>query len=248
MKKFLLYLTGIFIPVSMLVLLEGCSSEEDIPYKNSTERTIAEEYLEASEKAAVLNKDAFNEIGVSISSRATTKDDIVGYLLTLSPEEIEDLYISLDGENQEIKTDELVSLKLDSLMQVAPAEDVAKLYSLMDDYVSAGGHSVTRLETACTSIESPIVRGMAVNSAAIYDNITTPETAASLATVSRTTRACVLQLAFDCGGIAIGACSTAMDFADGNYGFAIIGCVHDVVSIVSAIRSYHRCGRLAAWR
>ena len=47
------------------------------------------------------------------------------------------LYISLDGENQEIKTDELVSLKLDSLMQVAPAEDVAKLYSLMDDYVSA---------------------------------------------------------------------------------------------------------------
>lgn len=49
MKKFLLYLTGIFIPVSMLVLLEGCSSEEDIPYKNSTERTIAEEYLEASE-------------------------------------------------------------------------------------------------------------------------------------------------------------------------------------------------------
>ena len=89
---------------------------------------------------------------------------------------------------------------------------------------------------------------MAVNSAAIYDNITTPETAASLATVSRTTRACVLQLAFDCGGIAIGACSTAMDFADGNYGFAIIGCVHDVVSIVSAIRSYHRCERLAAWR
>lgn len=56
MKKFLLYLTGIFIPVSMLVLLEGCSSEEDIPYKNSTERTIAEEYLEASEKAAVLKR------------------------------------------------------------------------------------------------------------------------------------------------------------------------------------------------
>ncbi len=55
------------------------------------------------------------------------------------------------------------------------------------------------------------------------------------------------QLAFDCGGMQWGV-STAMDFADGNYGFAIIGCVHDVVSIVSAIRSYHRCERLAAWR
>lgn len=245
--KRLFIITGLLTLIICVATFSSCSSDDYILEEQNENLDIATLYKVASAKSAVFNSKAMDILGMP-TTRATSKDDIVGYLLTLSPEQIDSLYTALDIESHEIQSDLVVSEKLDSLMQVAPAEDIAKLYTFMDDYVSTGGHSINFVEKEVVKFQSPAVQELAINSAALYDNITSESTAKSLTVTTRTSRACVLQLAFDCGGIAVGVASTAMSFAGGDYGFAIIDCVHDIVDIVSAIRRYHRCERLESWR
>lgn len=101
-------------------------------------------------------------------------------------------------------------------MEVSPRDDIAQLCYFMDDYIANGGHSVQFVENGIRKINTPRVQELAVNSAAIYDNITSVGTANSLVANTESSRSCVYQLAFDCGGVAIGFASDIMSAYSGD--------------------------------
>lgn len=242
----------VLLTIVSLGVLSGCTSEDAI-INSIDEQTqtlnVQELYNLVSVKGSMLNSKGFDVLGKNHTRSASeSEEDIVGYLLTLSEEEIDSLYLALGGEAVEAQRESMLDAKLDSLMQIAPAEEVAKLYAFMDDYATLGGHSVDMVEIAVSKVQSPVIKRLTINSAALYDCITSIETARILAKTTRASRDCVLQLAMDCGGVALSFASMGMDYASGDYGFVIIDCVHDIFEIVSAIRRYHRCEHLSAWR
>ena len=241
----------VFFTAISFLLLSSCSSEqtfiEDQVESETDVLNIAAIYEAASSQGADINAKAMGIVDGG-HSRATTKDDILGYLLTVSIEQIDSLCTALDVENIDKLDDFAFNARLDSLMEIYPAEDIAQLCHFMDDYIASSGHSIQVVEQGVLKIQTPKVQELAISSAAIYDNITSDDTANSLVVNSDASRSCIYQLAFDCGGIAIGVASTALSFAQQDYVFAILDCVKDVVEIVKAVRKYKLCERLNAWR
>lgn len=204
-------------------------------------------YKNASKYCSLINTEAINQIGSSVK-RGHTREDYIGYLLSLPSEKIDSLYDTLNVEDHEELSESQMSEKLDSLLQVVPSEDIQNLFDFICGYIEYGGHSIEFIEDNIIIITTPELQNWAISSAALYDNLTSVETANFLSCASRASRACVLQLALDCGGISLTTMSAGVAYASGNVEFCIIDCIHDVVDVIGAIRRYHRCERFEAWR
>lgn len=246
MKK-IKFTYGFFFVIVSFVILSSCSSEQSFIEDSQKPIDISNIYSAASSEGANINSEAMGIVNGK-SSRATSKEDIVGYLLSLSAEEIDSLYIALNVNDTEDLDDFAFNAKLDSLMATSPTDDIAQLCYFMDDYISTGGHSIQHIEQGIQKIKTPNVQTLAISSAAIYDNITSEETANTLVVNSESSRSCVYQLAFDLGGIAIGVASDVMSAYSGDEWLAVIGGVHDVIDLLRAIRKYKLCERLNSWR
>lgn len=245
MKHLKYIVFGIAI-LSGISLLLGCSSEEasidDV--KTSSVSTL---YADAYIQGATFNTEAMEVLGAN-PTRNGEEESVVEYLLAQPMEKLDSIYSSLGGESQVEVNDSIFTLSLDRLSQVAPPEEIAKLFSFMDTYVSEGGHSINLIQNEIRGLSTPLIQDIAIHSAALYDNIFPSELPDNAIESTRSLNPCVLQLAIDCGGIAVGVMSTSLAFASQDYGFAIIDCCHDVVDVVSAIRRYKRCEYLESWR
>lgn len=240
MRKLLYSLLSLLL---FSIIFISCMSDNPAINIDKERTDVIKLYQSASAEGAAFNRDALDALTGELT-RSDSNMYIVDYLLSLSTEQIDSLYMALDAENHMQQTNLKVEMKMDSLVQIVPAEDIAKLYTFMNDYVYAGGHSVGKVEQLIESIKSPIIKKIAIKAAAYYDQIVSEKTAKSFILGTRTSRPCWLQLADDCGGLAVGAASLGMNIAADNVPMIIVDCAHEIADIVWAIHRYHRCEML----
>lgn len=226
-----------------LLCLLSCSHD---PSSENKQVFIKDAYATAFNKAQIFNKICLDKVSSS-SSRATSKDDILGYLLSLSPEEIDSLYNKLGGDNRAQLSDSLCAQVLDSLSDAYP-EDLAKLNNIVQDYIASGGHNFQRIDSLLVPLDSSFMISLGAKTLATYDALSSVNSAKFFIPKdkSRATYSCVSQLMLDCGAsmidLAYNLAGTEID------GFQILGCTLDIFDIVKGIRNYHRCERMESWR
>lgn len=252
MKK--LFFFDILSVLVFIGLFSSCGTEEFLDNEQSENLKIEEQYEGACKRWATINSEELENIS-NYQSRNTPDniipaEDLVGFLMSVSDERFEVLYREYVDVKQMCQHAEVKELKIDTLIDITSATEVQELYNYIKDYISIGGHSVNYIEQYARSIKTPVIRYLAINSSAYYDQITSVETADFLAGTPdlemSARRLCVLKCALDCGGIAITNTLEDIIFGPEDEGFLIIDCAHEVADIFVALSDLRDCLRRAS--
>lgn len=153
---------------TFLLLLVSCASNDD-EVNVIQDESVSRMYEQGKEyvKASVQNT-YFNLTGVRTrGGEEVTPSAFLNYILNMPQSQVDSLKALYCQPNQIEAIEAMRDAREDALIEKTSYEDVAKLHTFINDYVSVGGNSIRLLEKATKGTDPLIQFGMAVAAASV---------------------------------------------------------------------------------
>lgn len=156
------------LPILILALVSSCASQEPEPVWSHS-NDVSRKYEEGKTYVrSVVNKyysqltGANTRVDVSI-----TPSEFLLYIINMPESQVDSLKAIYCTPEKLRELESYQDAREDKLIEITSAEDVAKFYSFVHEYVSIGGHSEQVLEQSSAEVSPLIQWGMAIAAAAV---------------------------------------------------------------------------------
>jgi hypothetical protein len=156
------------LPILILALVSSCASQEPEPVWSHS-NDVSRKYEEGKTYVrSVVNKCYSQLIGAKTRGDVSiTPSDFLLYIINMPESQVDSLKAIYCTPERTLAIEGYKDAREDKLMELTSAEDVAKFYSFVNEYVSVGGRSGKMLEKASENTHPIIQLGMAIAAASV---------------------------------------------------------------------------------
>lgn len=156
------------LPILILALVSSCAFQEPEPVWSHS-NDVSRKYEEGKTYVrSVVNKYYSQLIGAKTRGDVSiTPSDFLLYILNMPESQVDSLKAIYCTPEKLAALESYQDSREDKLMELTSAEDVAKLYFFVNEYVSIGGRSERLLEQSSADVSPLIQWGMAIAAASV---------------------------------------------------------------------------------